>query len=279
VLHSRTFAPNPELAPYIRRHYVFESELPDDFQLLDSLISETAFVRILIRGKWAGQAEDGVWSDGGQALLLGANSRPFAVRVTGSFTIWNFAIRPSGWKALFGQSAQHFADKMVPLSEVWGETADTLLAAMRRSKSDEACVAAIEEAVRTRIQTSKRPKVDNQMAEFESIARIDSTTRVHDAADRLGLSSRQLERRCLDSFGLSPKTVLRRSRFLDMATAIRGFSTPSEDELASLRYFDQSHLNREFWDFAGMPPGAFAKSITPLFTAGLKLRHEGKSVK
>ena len=80
------------------------------------------------------------------------------------------------------------------------------------------------------------------------------------------------------AYGLTPKAILRRSRFLDMAEAMRGFSTPAESQLAMLRYFDQSHLNREFRRFTGQTPGKFKKSVTPLFTAGLKLRVEGKTV-
>ena len=59
-----------------------------------------------------------------------------------------------------------------------------------------------------------------------------------------------------------------------MATAMRGFSSPSEEELAALRYFDQSHLTREFKRFAGMTPRAFERTTTPLFTAGLNLRNQ-----
>ena len=61
-----------------------------------------------------------------------------------------------------------------------------------------------------------------------------------------------------------------------MAAAIRGFSSPSESNLAELRFFDQSHLNREFKRFTQMTPGQFKKAITPLQTAGLKLREESK---
>ncbi len=279
MLQSRTFAPHNDLAPYIRRHYIFQADLPDDTVLEDSLLSETAFIRVLIRGSWSALSEAGLWEDAGPVLLFGGNGRPQRVRIKGSFTIVNFAIRPSGWKALFSQSAQLYADRITPLADAWGATADLLYAALLASKSDKETVTALEKAIRTQLDAVKSYKTDEAIAEFESIARIDSTTKVQDAADQFGMSARQLERRCLASFGLSPKTVLRRSRFLDMATALRGFSTPSEEELASLRYFDQSHLNREFWRFAGMPPGAFVKSVSPLLTLGLELRNNGKSLK
>ena len=60
-----------------------------------------------------------------------------------------------------------------------------------------------------------------------------------------------------------------------MATAMRGFSDPDQELLAALRYFDQSHRTREFRHFIGMTPGTFEKAVTPLLTAGLKLRAEG----
>jgi hypothetical protein len=67
---------------------------------------------------------------------------------------------------------------------------------------------------------------------------------------------------------------MRRSRFLDMATAVRGISDPGEEERAALRFSDQSHLNREFRYFINMTPGIFEKTSTPLLNAVLKLRHD-----
>ncbi len=231
-----------------------------------------------MRGDWARETAPETWGRAEPTLLFGGNSRPVRVRVKGAFTVLGFAIRPSGWKALFKQGADTFADSIVPLADVWGDIATRMSAELKSAKGDEAIVAAMERAITAQLNHIGHRKTDEQIAELERIARTDSTTRILDAAAGLGMSVRQLERRCLESFGITPKTVLRRSRFLDMATAIRGFSTPSEEELAGLRYFDQSHLNREFWRFAGMPPGAFANTETPLLTAGLKLRDEGKTL-
>lgn len=62
---------------------------------------------------------------------------------------------------------------------------------------------------------------------------------------------------------------------LDMAAAVRGISSPGEEEQAALRFADQSHLNREFRHFIGMTPGQFEKAPTPLLNAILKLREDG----
>jgi AraC-like DNA-binding protein len=279
MMLSRNHPPSEALAPYIRRHYVFDAELPEDFLIEDGILAELVFVRILLRGNWAAETSPGSWTTAGPVVLFGANSRPFKVRVKGPFRVIGFSFRPSGWKSVFRDPASSFTDRMLPLAEAWDQEAtDALFASVRDARDDEEIVAAIEAAVMHQVQKIGLMRHDEAMSRFEVIARTDSMKKVEDAAEELGLSTRQLERRCLDAFGMSPKTVLRRSRFLDMATAMRGFSTPSEAELASLRYFDQSHLNREFHRFAGMTPRKFRIGFTPLVTAGLELRHRGKDV-
>jgi AraC-like DNA-binding protein len=275
VLLSRNYPPSAGLEPYIRQHYVFETAQADDFELIDRVLSETAFIRILVKGDWRAEFEPDVWSNGpGPILVFGANARQFHVRVRGPFLVAGMAIRPSGWKALFGRPASELADTMAPLGDVWGESAVDLHRTISALGDDTARVAAMEAAVALQIKAHGNRATDPEMRAFERIARFESTIRVIDAADRVGLSLRQLERRCLDSFGHMPKTILGRSRFLDMAGAMRGYGDTSEDELAALRYFDDSHRNREFRRFIGMTPGAFTRTPTPLLDAGLKLRAE-----
>lgn len=271
----RNYAPSLGLRAFVRRHYVFEGDLPDDYVLEDQLLSEFAFIRILVKGQWTAETTPGHWTSSGQAVFFGANSRPLKVRCKGAFKVVGFAVRPSGWKSLFSCPANEVADQMLPLSDLIGAAADAMLAGVLQAGDDQAAVDAMEDVLTSLYAARGRTTADPVMRQFEDIARFDSTTPVQLAAERLGLSVRQFERRCLAAFGHLPKTVLRRSRFLDMATAMRGFSDPDQEALAALRYFDQSHRTREFRHFIGMTPGAFEKASTPLLTAGLKLRAEG----
>ena len=275
LLLSRSYAPSDDLAAYVRRHYVFDARLPDDFVLIDKLMSETAMIRILLEGDWAAETADGQWSNFGRIPLMGPNGIPWRVRVRGPFLVVGVALRPCGWAGLFEDSAREIADGAVPLDRSWGDLGRQLLDDVAGAADDAAVVEAIERVLRRRLAALDGPPPSQAMALFEDIARHDSTIQVADAARRVGLSVRQLERHCYATFGHSPKVILRRSRFLDMAQAMRGFGDPSADQLAALRYFDQSHLNREFRHFFGLTPGQFEKVTTPLFTAGLKLRADG----
>lgn len=271
----RNYAPSLDLRAFVRRHYVFEGDLPDDYVLEDKLLSEFAFIRILVRGEWTAETSPGNWTSAGRAVFFGANGRPLNVRCRGAFKVVGFAVRPSGWKALFPRPAHEVADQMLPLSDLIGPAADVMLDGVMKAPDDEAAIKAMEDVLVSLHEQKGRPLGDGTLRRFEDIAQYDSTTPVHVAAEKLGLSVRQFERRCLATFGHLPKTVLRRSRFLDMATAMRGFSNPDQEILAALRYFDQSHRTNEFKHFIGFTPRAFEQAPTPLLTAGLKLRAEG----
>ncbi len=275
-MFSRNYKPSPDLAPFVRDYYVFQAPLPNDHVIEDFLLAETAFVRCLIKGDWRGSDAPEELSRGGIALFSGANSKPYKVRLTGSLDNVGIAFRPGGWRGLFKQPHSQFADTVLALRDVWGPLADDLHKTVKNAKNDEEKVAVVEGILKRRLEEVGTYKVDGAMAQFEVFARSDSTIRIEDAAERIGLSVRNLERRCKHHFGLTPKAILRRSRFLDMAAALRGFSSPSEQVLAELRYFDDSHLNREFRRFAHMTPGQFKSAITPLQTAGLKLREDSK---
>ena len=237
---------------------MFDARLPADFLLIDKLLSEQAMVRILLEGDWAAETGPGEWSNFGPIPLMGPNSVPWRVRVKGPFLVVGIALRPSGWCSLFEEPASMIADTAAPLSDCWGALAAHLHDGVAGAAGDDdAIVAVIERIVRARLAALGNKASSDAMAAFERIAREDSTIPVAQAA------------------GHSPKVIRRRSRFLDMAQAIRGFSEPSAEHLAALRYFDQSHLNREFKHFFELTPGQFEKVTTPLFTAGLKLRADG----
>jgi AraC-like DNA-binding protein len=275
MLQSRNYAPSPDLAPYVRNHFVFRAPLPADMELIDPLLSETAMLRVILQGDWAAEMTPGTWQVEGPSILFGNNSRCFNVRVRGPFVVAGTAIRPSGWPAISDRKADQFADGMFPAQVTWGDDADQLYREAAATGDDDAgIVEALERFWRAQLAKFGTLDTDPAMAAFEEITNTDSTMRVADAAERVGLSARALERRCCATFGLTPKAVLRRSRFLDMATALRGISDPGEDERAALRFSDQSHLNREFRYFIKMTPGGFEKASTPLLNAVLKLRHD-----
>src|SRR3546814_18430720 len=101
---------------------------------------------------------------------------------------------------------------------------------------------------------------DPPMQAFEQIARHDCTRQVKDVAAELDLSERQFERQCLNSFGHTPKLVLRRSSFLDVAAVIRDMGSQSDEDSADMRLFDTSNRTTGSKRFIGVTTQKFAQT-------------------
>jgi AraC-like DNA-binding protein len=85
----------------------------------------------------------------------------------------------------------------------------------------------------------------------------DPAQRVEDLAADLGLSDRQLRRRCLAAAGHTPKVLQRVLRFRAFVAAADADPQPDLARLAAEHgYADQAHLTNECTRLAGMPPAA-----------------------
>jgi len=88
----------------------------------------------------------------------------------------------------------------------------------------------------------------------------DPAQRVDALADDLGLSDRQLRRRCLAAAGHTPKVLQRVLRFRAFLAAAERHPEPDLARLAAEHgYADQAHLTNECARLAGLPPAALLR--------------------
>jgi AraC-like DNA-binding protein len=99
----------------------------------------------------------------------------------------------------------------------------------------------------------------------------DPRTRAEDIADDVGLSPRQLRRRCHAAVGYGPKTLQRVLRFRRFVSRIDALAQnppiPDGLDLAGLAvqagYADQAHLTRECGRLAGLTPATLLAARRP----------------
>lgn len=269
---SVNLAPPPDLERFVARFYVTVIDQPADGEVEDIVLNETAMVRVLVRGGWSALAPTRGWRPFDGAVLFGAQRTAMRVRGRGPMATAGFAIRPGGWFGLDERQHGEVADRVEELGGGWGSD---LRAACADVDDHVATVDRLIAAVRARVAALGATS-DPAMERMERIARADPTVSVVDLADRLGLPPRTLKERARAHFGHVPKVVLRRSRFLDMAAVMRGLAVPDADLAAAMRFYDASHLNREFRLFVDMTPAAFERAATPLLTPGLEVRQQRK---
>lgn len=264
-------APACDLAPWIGRLYVTAVDLPEDYQLDCSLLNDVAVIRIQLSGKWRAMTSKGVMEMGKSALLFGPQMNAMPISVTGSFISIGFGVRPGTGAAMGWASTANIIDQLFHLDDV-GLPGTEILDKIDPQGAAEDWLLVIEEVLRAEVARRQLGFPDPITSRFEVLAYRDPNARIEDFAKDCGIGLRQLERIVMRDFGMSPKQVMRRARALDMAAHLRGVADHEEAEQIILRYYDQSHLIRDFTKLFGMSPRQFVQRPLPLMTLTLENR-------
>ena len=170
-------------------------------------------------------------------------------------------LRPGAAECLVGVPAGELTGRHVPLSDLWGGAADRTRTQLLEAGSPERQLDLFEAVLTARLSRLRalHPAV------AEALARFRTTSDVRAAVRATGYSHRRVVELFRAGVGLSPKRYCRIQRFqraLDrFAAAPRAAWT---DVAAASGYSDQSHLHREFREFAGVTPGEYRR-LAPRF--------------
>jgi AraC-like DNA-binding protein len=264
-------APAGDLKPWIARLYATVVEAPDDHRLECGLFNDTTVIRIQLKGAWEAKTRDGPRKLGRAALVFGPQSRLMPVAVTGSFISVGVSLRPGTGYAMRRFNTSDLVDRMVP-SEDFGLSSERVIDMLERHDDPASWLDVLEQMCREVIAAGGGREPDPISASFEVLVNSDPTASVAEFARSFGIDLRRLERIVRRDFGLPPKQVLRRARALDMASSLLGVADRDEAEALALRYYDQSHLIREFSDLFGMAPRQFVATPLPILTLALETR-------
>lgn len=261
-------APAADLAPWIARLSVARLGLRPDETLSCGLFADTAGLRIQLEGSFVVETTAGPQRNGPGALFCGPQSRLMPVHMEGDFISIGVSFRPSASASLMGK-VPTFVDQVMP-TQFWPP--EFLLSLFDRNGTPEQWLLVVEDLFRKQLDARDRPAPNPVTAAFEEIAFVNPAQAIAQVARDLDVDRRRLERLVVRDFGMSPKQVLKRARALDMASYLRGVADGEEAEALTLRYYDESHLIREFIELFGMSPRQFTALPQPLLTLNLEIR-------
>jgi AraC-like DNA-binding protein len=250
----RYFLPAPALRATITSYYVFD--VAGDAPVEELLFPEWANIRLLLDAEWTQTFGDGRVATYGPraAVMSGVISRTASVRGQPGRMV-GVGFLPTGWATFTALPACDYVDAITPLSTFVGPAADELLAAVEAAPDDAALVAGLDAWLSAHM-TGHAAAEAQLVAAHEAL--LDPEVRsVAEWARRLGRSPRQLERLALTFFGMSPKALLRRQRFLRSFAAIREHPPGMWGRLIDPGYVDHSQFVRDFRHFMGMAPRAY----------------------
>lgn len=195
----------------------------------------------------------GQWERQPRSFVVGELTRFLLLQPTGDASVMGVRFRPSSAYRFLPFALSDFTDTTVPTGDVWGHEGAYLEEAVLAARNNTERQQLVEDFLwQQLVNTSPRPRFE---AAVKEIIRTRGQARVHEVANEVGWSSRQLERDFRVSFGLSPKSFARIMRFQNL---LRLVGEGALREWANLAieggYSDQPHMVREFREFAGHTP-------------------------
>jgi AraC-like DNA-binding protein len=201
---------------------------------------------------------DLIWEPGRGAYVAGPDTGPAPTVMPAGTIIVGVRFRPAVGGPALGVPLGELRDQRVDLSDLRRAEARRLPGTL---DPDTALARALDVAAALILDGTP-----DQAVTWAAEMLEDPQVRTEKVAGEVGLSERQLRRRCQDAVGYGPKTlqrVLRFRRFVAQIDAAAADPRPGTRDLAAIAaqvgYADQAHLTRECRTFAGLTPAALAR--------------------
>jgi len=187
---------------------------------------------------------DLLWIEG-ELLVAGPDTRAYIGSSAPGVRHAALRFAPGTAPGFLGVPARELLDARVPLADLWSPGRSRRLASRIGTAADPAL--ALEDAA---VGLFDAPPDRLVMHVLRGVRR---GIEVRVLASKVGLSERQLHRRCLDAFGYGPKML---DRVLRMNTALDRARTglPLAEVAARTGYADQAHFTRDVKALTGVPP-------------------------
>ncbi len=208
-------------------------------------------------------APDGTVIEQPAAFLVGQITRPFTVRPTGRVDLLAVRFEAFG-AAMLHDDLRQLTDRWAAVEHLPVPALSAIAAALRGTSSPDTRLARLHEGLSHVI--ASRPAPDARVvAAVQAIRASHGAVMVDELVYDLAMTPRTMQRLFARQVGISPKLLGRIVRFQRVFTAWRADPRRLARVAAECGYFDQSHLVRDFRDFAGAPPAGFLAEL-PAFT-------------
>lgn len=173
------------------------------------------------------------------------------------------SLTPLGAYQLFGVAMHELTNQVVDLVDVWGRDAESLAERLHGVRRWDARFDLLDAFFARRVASAREPSGEVAWA-WRELRQSHGRVAIRDLVEELGWSHRRLIADFREQIGLPPKTLARVLRFDQVVRRLRAEGGGSFAQIAmDCGYFDQAHLNRDFREFAGTTPGAYANQLLP----------------
>lgn len=261
-MEYREFPPHPVLAPWVECFWFLRApaEPAVDQEAPERLLPDGRIELIIHLGdRFRRIDEDGQPELQDRLLIAGPMSRHILLAPSGRSDVVGIRFLPAGATRLLEVPATEFAEEIVEVGGILRQIDPDLSDRLAEQDGLEDRAALLDRLLLQRFDVTRGlPEVVVEAT--RRLMTADGNLEIAALAATCGLGTRQLERLIKQTTGLSPKLLARILRFQSAVRRMEGEQPISLSMLAlHSGYSDQSHMNRDFRQFAGLSPTAWMK--------------------
>jgi AraC-like DNA-binding protein len=260
----RELIPAPRLRRYIRCYWTLRAPAPEASAAQRVLPDGCVEIIVnlcdqFVRHDAAGQVERQP-----RTLVVGPTTRHMSIAPTGAISLVGIRFAPGGALPFLSASPAELRDT-APALDLVGLRFEPALAERLAAARPGTEAPILDLALVTQLDRARRIPDRRISASVRAAFATQRSVSVDALVQLTGWGARQLERQFRDAVGFGPKTLCRLARFQRIVRAVEPSSRPSWARLAAhAGYADQSHLAREFREFAGTTLTDYVRELHPM---------------
>ena len=205
-----------------------------------------------------------------RAGVWGPASHAFRLTTRGGISV-GIGLSAEGWARLTARSALLLRDRVTPLSRLVPPDAAAQLVGALEALGDDADIAPTLDGLLPGLFTRTPPALDRIRA-LGHMVLSDDPCGVAEMAERLDVDTRALRRIATENFGMPPKSLLLRARFIRSFSRWMMHGEPPSYEGIDASYFDTSHFLQDAAKYLGTTPRRFARLELDYMRTSLRAR-------
>jgi AraC-like DNA-binding protein len=260
----RELTPAPVLRPYIRCYWTLRAEATGGGSPQRVLPDGCVEIVINLGARFVRHDESGRTERQPRELVVGPTTRHVSIAPTGAIGLVGIRFAPGGAVPFLSVAPQEVRDAAPSLADVAPPLEASVVERLAAAPSG-AEAPILDAALGARLSRARRVPDHRVLASVRATSAADRPLRVDFLTSLTGLGARQLGRVFRDNVGFGPKTLCRLVRFQRVVRSIEPAARAPWARLAAQHgYADQSHLAREFRDFAGTTLTSYVGELHPM---------------
>ena len=260
----RELTPSPRLQPYVRCYWTLRA--PPVVGAAPQRVLPDGCVEMILNlgARFTRHTLGGGTETQPRALLVGPTTRHMSIAPSGEIWLVGIRFAPGGALPFLSVSPSEIRDAAPSLDDVAAPFETALIERLAvAAPGTEGTL--LDETLGNRLDRARRVTDRRVRASVRAAFTSARPVTVDALVSLTGLGARQLERQFRQSVGYGPKTLCRLARFQRVVRAVE----PSGDVrwarlAAENEYADQSHMAREFREFAGTTLTDYVRELHPM---------------